>query len=205
MPIRTNRGRAAVYRRLWGWPLRSPKHLVIALVVFAVVVMVLAIATAKLGGRGRQPVAAPGTDTETSTSTAQNVAPPAQASTTPTTSGPLPTRLPAPPSPSTAAPDPQALDVAVRWTSAWANHPAGVSTYQWLQGMRPYTTEEYMTIMESIDPANVPATKVTGPATAISSVAGSIDVRVPTDSGPLAVTLIKTTDGWRVTHYDQGT
>ncbi|TDQ04085.1 hypothetical protein [Labedaea rhizosphaerae] len=204
MPIRTNRGRAAVYRRLWGWPLRSPKHLVIALVGFAVVVTVLAIVVAKLSGPGRQPVAAPSTD-DTTTSTTQNVAPPVEPSTGPTTSSPLPTRLPAPPSPSTAAPDPEALDVATRWTAAWANHPAGVSTYQWLQGMRPYTTEEYMTIMESIDPANVPATKVTGPATAISSVAGSIDVRVPTDSGPLAITLIKTTEGWRVTHYDQGT
>ena len=103
------------------------------------------------------------------------------------------------------APDPAALDIATRWTTAWANHPQGVSTYQWLQGMRPYTTEEYMTVMESIDPANVPASRVTGPATAIASVAGSIDVRVPTDSGPLAVTLINTSDGWRVTHYDQGT
>lgn len=204
MPIRTNRGRAAVYRRLWGWPLRSPKHLIIAMVGFAVVVAVLAIAVAKLSGPKPQQAAAPGFE-DTSTSTTQNVAPPVDTSTTPTTSSPLPTRLPAPPSPSTAAPDPDALDVAVRWTSAWANHPAGVSTYQWLQGMRPYTTEEYMTIMESIDPANVPATKVTGPATAISSVAGSIDVRVPTDGGPLAVTLIKTTEGWRVTHYDQGT
>lgn len=204
MPIRTNRGRAAVYRRLWGWPLRSPRHLVIALIGFAVIVTVLAIATAKLSGPKPQPAAAPGTDTTTSTTT-QNVAPVTDPSTAPTTSTTLPTRLPAPPSPSSAAPDPQALDVAVRWTSAWANHPSGVSTYQWLQGMRPYTTEEYMTIMESIDPANVPASKVTGPATAISSVAGSIDVRVPTDGGPIAITLIKTTEGWRVTHYDQGT
>jgi len=203
MPIRTNRGRAAVYRRLWGWPLRSPRHLITAVVGFVVVVAVLAIAVAKLSGPKPQPAAAPGTDT--STTTTENVVQAPPPSTETTTSGPLPTRLPAPPSPSTAAPDPQALDIAVRWTTAWANHPAGVSTYQWLQGLRPYTTEEYMTIMESIDPANVPATKVTGPATSISAVAGSIDVRVPTDGGPLAVTLIKTGDGWRVTHYDQGT
>lgn len=38
MPIRTHRGRAAVYRRLWGWPLRSPKHLVGAVVLIGVVV-----------------------------------------------------------------------------------------------------------------------------------------------------------------------
>lgn len=168
---------------------------------FVVIVAVLAIAVAKLSGPPPQPVAA--SDTDTSTTTTQNVVPP-EPTGAPTTSSPLPTRLSAPPSPPTTAPDPAALDVATRWTTAWANHPDGVSTYQWLQGMRPYTTEEYMTIMESIDPANVPATKVTGPATVLSSVAGSIDVRVPTDGGPLAITLIKTGDGWRVTHYDQG-
>jgi hypothetical protein len=205
MPIRTNRGRAAVYRRLWGWPLRSPKHLVITLCVFGAIVLVLTIAVAKLSGPGRRPIiAGPATGTTPTTTTTQNVAPlPAPATSTPST--PMGTRLPAPPSPSSAPPDPQALDIATRWTTAWANHPKGVSTYEWLQGMRPYTTEEYMTIMESIDPANVPATRVTGPATAVSSLAGSIDVQVPTDSGPLAVTLIRTGEGWRVTHYDQGT
>ncbi|MGH3988463.1 MAG: hypothetical protein ACRDTZ_14280, partial [Pseudonocardiaceae bacterium] len=39
MPIRTHRGRAAVYRTFWGWPVRSPRHLVgtaLALVLIAV-------------------------------------------------------------------------------------------------------------------------------------------------------------------------
>ena len=39
MPIRTHRGRAAVYRKFWGWPVRSPAHLtgtVLAAVVIAV-------------------------------------------------------------------------------------------------------------------------------------------------------------------------
>ena len=40
MPIRTNRGRAAVYRRLWSWPLRSPNHLIATIVGFAVVIIV---------------------------------------------------------------------------------------------------------------------------------------------------------------------
>ena len=42
MPIRTNRGRVAVYRKLWGWPMRSPQHLIAtALVVLAVVLSIV--------------------------------------------------------------------------------------------------------------------------------------------------------------------
>ena len=41
MPIRTNRGRAAVYRRLWGWPLRSPRHLIGLVVVVLALVLLL--------------------------------------------------------------------------------------------------------------------------------------------------------------------
>ena len=48
MPIRTNRGRAAVYRRLWAWPLRSPRHLVGAIVLVIVVAIGVAIAVARL-------------------------------------------------------------------------------------------------------------------------------------------------------------
>ena len=41
MPIRTNRGRAAVYRRLWGWPLRSPRHLVVALIQMVLILVAI--------------------------------------------------------------------------------------------------------------------------------------------------------------------
>lgn len=41
MPLRTGRGRAAVLRRIWGWPLRSPGHLAIAAVVLAAATMVV--------------------------------------------------------------------------------------------------------------------------------------------------------------------
>lgn len=51
MPIRTNRGRAAVYRRVWGWPLRSPRHLAATLSVVAV----LAAGLGYVVGGGREP------------------------------------------------------------------------------------------------------------------------------------------------------
>jgi hypothetical protein len=44
MPIRTNRGRAAVYRKLWAWPLRSPRHL--AMAAFALAVLAIALCSA---------------------------------------------------------------------------------------------------------------------------------------------------------------
>ena len=48
MPIRTNRGRAAVYRRLWGWPLRSPRHLAASIIIFVVVVVALGVLIPKV-------------------------------------------------------------------------------------------------------------------------------------------------------------
>src|ERR1700742_4373259 len=52
MPIRTNRGRAAVYRKLWGWPMRSPRHLVVLLVVVGAVVLTVGIVVPQLTGSG---------------------------------------------------------------------------------------------------------------------------------------------------------
>ena len=48
MPIRTNRGRAAVYRRLWGWPLRSPRHLAASIIIFVVLVVTLGVIIPKV-------------------------------------------------------------------------------------------------------------------------------------------------------------
>lgn len=43
MPLRTGRGRAAVLRRIWGWPVRSPGHLAVTAVVIVVAVMVVSV------------------------------------------------------------------------------------------------------------------------------------------------------------------
>jgi len=67
-----------------------------------------------------------------------------------------------------------------------ARHPAGTTTQTWVNGLRPYTTDEYLGVLSTVDPVNVPATKVTGPARAVLVSPASVRVEVPTD----AVTLV---------------
>lgn len=199
MPIRTNRGRAAVYRRLWGWPLRSPKHLTVTLVIAAIAIAVIGVTVTKIGAANRHPQNAAATASGVPTTTKPPVIGPASTS-NPVT--PTETRLTTPlVTPSSAPPSPQALETAKKWVTAWANHPDGMGTQQWIDGLRPYTTEEYLGVMESVDPSNVPATRVTGDAVATKSLSSSVEVEVPTDAGRIAVTMIQTDQGWRVAHH----
>lgn len=195
MPIRTNRGRAAVYRRLWGFPLRSPRHLVATVVAVAVLVIGIGVVIPRLlGPHGGIGPAAAG-----SSSSTQPVA------TSDSASSPLSTRLTAPlVQPTSAPPSPEALNVAEQFVRAWANHPAGITNAQWLDGLRPYTTEEYLNAqMTTVDPVNIPATKVTGDPAVVASYTSSVQVLVPTDGPKLSVTVSRTSDGWRVSGYDQ--
>src|SRR5437016_5086525 len=109
MPIRTHRGRAAVYRRLWGWPLRSPKHLVFAVLLFAAVATGIGLLLP-----GRPPADNAGGDTTQYQ--------PAQ---TPQSSSASPPTFSVPQSPPPSAPpSPQGLAVVDAWARQWVNHPA---------------------------------------------------------------------------------
>lgn len=198
MPIRTNRGRAAVYRRLWGWPLRSPRHLIGTLVFLAILITALGIVLPKAIGKP-QAKAAPGTLGATTSVTAT---PPGVAAPVPTSN--LPTRLSAPlVTPTTAAPNGDAVRVAKEWAAAWVDHPAGITSEQWLAKLKPFTTEEYLPVMSSVDPANIPATKVTGEPVVGTSYTSSVQLTIPTDGPKLAITVVNTNAGWRVADYDQ--
>src|SRR4051794_17974251 len=206
MPIRTNRGRAAVYRKLWGWPMRSPRHLVVMLLVVAAVVLAIGIIVPQVAGSGGGQGAAAQTSDTTSDAggstgddpgTSDGGAP--ATDTTGSATADLPTRLPSPPQkPTSAPPADDALKVAESWGKAWVHHPAGTTTDKWLDGLKPYTTEEYLVEMSTVDPANIPATKVTGPPVPKQSYTSSVTANLPTDGGTLAITVIDTPQGWRV-------
>ena len=102
-----------------------------------------------------------------------------------------------------AAPSP-ALAVAARWAAAWTNHPQGGTAQEWVDGLRPYTTEEYLAVLAGVDPANIPADRVTGEPRALRVAARSVQVEVPTDTLTLVVLVVATEDGWRVAGYDRG-
>jgi hypothetical protein len=207
MPIRTNRGRAAVYRKLWGWPMRSPRHLVAIVLVVAAVVLTIGIVVPQLTGRDdRSGGAAPTTDstgaTPDDTGTSDEGGAPAPGTGSATED--LPTRLESPPQkPTSAPPADAALKVAESWGKAWVRHPKGTTNEKWLDGLRPYTTEEYLVEMSTVDPANIPATKVTGPPVPRQSYTSSVTANLPTNGGTLAITVIDTPQGWRVAFYEQ--
>lgn len=197
MPIRSPRGRAAAYRAVWQWPLRSPARLAVT----AVVVVGLAVAasvgigalgagpTSLLGGGGSVPGTAP------------RSAPGVVAAPTPTALPPVPELRPStlPLSRAPAA----AIQVASRWTSAWLRPDPGVTTDEWLAGLRPYTSEEYLGVLAAVDPGNIPATRVTGAPRPVRVAPRSLQVEVPTDGLTLLVLVVDTGDGWRVAGYER--
>lgn len=204
MPIRTNRGRAAVYRRLWGWPMRSPRHLAMLVFVVAVVVIAAGIVIPQLTGSDDKPRGTAAETTGSKTTTVSSWPSPSTPGATGGTTSSLPTRITSPPSnPTSAPPARDALDVADDWGHAWVNHPEGMTTEQWLATLQPFTTEEQLTEMATVDPRNITATKITGEPQTVESYTSSVKVKLPTDDGDLLITVIKTPAGWRVNFYDQ--
>jgi hypothetical protein len=195
MPIRSPRGRSAAYRAVWGWPLRSPARLVLtAVAVLGVVVAV----TVGVGKTARSPAA---TDATTPTPSVVVGSGGPALTPDPTLLPPVaelkPTTLPL-----SAAPS-EAMRVASNWARAWVRPPDGTSAAKWLDGMRATTTDEYLGVLAGVDPSNIPATKVTGPAKAVAVSPRSLQVRVPTDTLTLLITVVDTDDGWRVSGYDR--
>lgn len=192
MPIRSPRGRAAAYRAVWSWPLRSPlRFAASAVVVIAVVVLVSFV----LGGRQTpsSPTAQNGTVPTTGVRSPSSLAPTALPPVAPLT----PTTLPL-----SSAP-PAAVQVAQNWAAAWVNHPAGITNQAWVAGLTPFTTSEYVGTLTGVDPANIPATRLTGAARATGVAPRTVTVQVPTDAVTLAITVVETEAGWRVSGYDQ--
>ncbi|WP_367132045.1 hypothetical protein [Saccharothrix sp. HUAS TT1] len=198
MPIRTNRGRVAVYRRLWGWPLRSPRHLmgtiiaVIALITTISVVVPSAIDPKRGGGTAGTTSVVP---TGGSGGNQVGVLPS-------TTSTPLPTKAPSPTAALTSAPvNPNTQLVADMWVDAFSSFEPGKTTKaQWLAGLEPYTADEKFPQLESVDPVQVPAV-VDKAVKPIKSFTDSAEFEAELEDGRLIVTVAKLPEGWVVTDW----
>ncbi|PRY46919.1 hypothetical protein [Umezawaea tangerina] len=199
MPIRTNRGRAAVYRRLWGWPLRSPNHLIATIVGVAVVIMLFSsvIPAITKGAKGG------GTTNGAAASTSQL---PGQVGTVPTgvPTISLPTKVTPPSSTVPSAPvAPDAQIVAENWADAWVTHPAGITNAQWLDKLKTSTSDELLPRMATVDPANIPEALV-GAVSPTESHEDSVVFEVGLKGGgTLVMTVVKLPEGWRVHKYDR--
>ncbi|MBB3661782.1 hypothetical protein FB384_000686 [Prauserella sediminis] len=200
MPIRTNRGRAAIYRRLWSWPMRSPSHLVGTIILFVALIVAAGIVVPRLVSDGQASGATP----PTSESGSAQPGEPGASNGSGGSGLPPVTRLTEPrETPSEAPAAPQALRVAEQWATAWVDHDDDTTADAWLDGLRPYTTAEFLPVMRSVDPANIPATKVEGKAEAGESYPRSVEARIATDGPDLSITVIKTEEGWRVSDYNR--
>ncbi|MCP2256059.1 hypothetical protein LY13_004842 [Prauserella aidingensis] len=202
MPIRTNRGRAAIYRRLWSWPMRSPSHLAGTLILFTALIVATGIVVPRLVSDGQAAGAEPPTSESASAQAGDQGASDGSDSSDGSDLPPV-TRLTEPrETPSQAPADPKALRVAEQWAAAWVDHD-DTTVDSWIDGMRPYTTAEFLPVMRSVDPANIPATKVEGKAEAGDAYPRSVEALVSTDGPDLSVTVIKTDQGWRVSDYSR--
>ncbi|APU17054.1 MULTISPECIES: hypothetical protein [Actinoalloteichus] len=211
MPIRTNRGRAAVYRRLWGWPMRSPRHLVFTIVLLALLVTGMGILLPEQpqaeSPRAGDPASTPvsrdtdGTDatigdgqpglgdsTATPTTEWEDAAPPSIDLTEPA--------LPPPP-------EEQGIEVAREWGAAWLSHEEAADTEEWLARLAPFTTEERLAVMSSVDPRNIPFDEIIGDPELLDAGDSTLTVLLPTNTEPLELTLIVREEQWRVSAYNQ--
>jgi hypothetical protein len=191
VPIRTHRGRAAVYRRFWGWPVRSPKHL--AVTVLALVVIVIGAERALPESRvGTVPVV-PSKIPE-----ASSFAPAPRSALGEAGSA----RRPRAPSPSIPAPA-AALTVARSWVQEFLTVPKGITPARWVEQLRPYTTDDLFPQLQSIDPANVPAAQIIEAPRTVSVGTSSAEVDVPTTAVVVRLLLVSTPAGWRVASYER--
>lgn len=180
MPLRTDRGRAAVYRRLWGWPLRSRAHLAGALI--GVAAIVAGVSTAVSAVQERPAASRP--------------QPPSQQQKPPSAQ---PRPLPPPPAPA----PPEALTAAAAFAREWVNHPLGMPAAAWTGQLQPLSEPELLIRLADADPSRVPETQVTGEPTVTTAADQVVTVAVPTDAGPLTVTVAHSAAGWRVHQVDQ--
>jgi hypothetical protein len=93
------------------------------------------------------------------------------------------------------APAGPVVAAASAFVTAWASHQPMAS---WYPRVSTLATARFAIDLKSTDPANVPASKVTGGGALLASTDGATQVYVPTDAGPVTVTLIPAGSHWLV-------
>lgn len=85
--------------------------------------------------------------------------------------------------------------VATAFVTAWSTTTHGEAS--WLASMKRWGTPSLLSSLTGTDPAQVPATRVTGDA-ALKSIKGTAaTVSVPTDGGRIAVDLVNQSGTWK--------
>lgn len=100
-------------------------------------------------------------------------------------------------SPGAAAPE----TVATSFARAWLNH-RGTTSEAWLARLKPFATTELEQKLVGVDPAGVPADRITGAAKVIPRGASFVEVTVPVDAGLLRLRLVADAGRWLVDGVD---
>ncbi|MEV6848843.1 hypothetical protein [Actinoplanes sp. NPDC051411] len=89
-----------------------------------------------------------------------------------------------------------ALYAAQTYVRLWARPT--MNQRAWYATVRRWVTPAYAQLLADTDPSNVPAHGVTGPPRPVTSTAAVVVADVPTDAGPIRVTVINTGGRWLV-------
>ncbi|MEU1888517.1 hypothetical protein ABZ491_23900 [Micromonospora rifamycinica] len=108
---------------------------------------------------------------------------------------------PVPESPRTRPGELTPEQTATRFTTAWLDGSTA-SAEQWQSGLRPMSTPALTEKLAGVDPAGVPAGKVTGTPTLRPRTAVFAEVLVPLESGRLRLELVAPEGRWLVDAVD---
>lgn len=102
--------------------------------------------------------------------------------------------------PAPAPPVGQPAAVAEAFAAAWVR---ALPADQWWTALAPLCETEFAALLASVDPANLPASRVTGPPVLASpSTSGPAVYTIPTDGGTLTITVAAIGGKWLVTSND---
>jgi hypothetical protein len=95
---------------------------------------------------------------------------------------------------------PQAITVATKFAQQWIKHDR--SATDWLDSIRPYSTGALVAELDGVDPAGVPAERITGAARMEALADSFVEVVIPIDAGLLRLRLIASQGRWLVDGID---
>ena len=172
------------------WPLWSWRNLAVTSIAALVLLAALGRLTDGLGAADASPTKTP------MTPAGPTVPVPSPDTATPPTTGPASSLTPPTSAAPTATPAKDSpVRVATLFVTAWTK--TGNGDQAWMAGMKPWATDKLIASMSGTDPAQVPATKVTGDAALTRTQAGAATVSVPTDGGRIAVQLLQQGGTWK--------
>src|SRR5262245_2566861 len=102
-----------------------------------------------------------------------------------------------PPGPSTSRGATPPEKLATQFLDAWLRH-TNVTPEAWYAGLQRYMTTRLAGELNGVDPAGVPATRITGKVTLVDHAANFVEASIPVDSGVVTLRLLATDGRWLV-------